>query len=647
MAVSDLVNQTLGQFHIRREIGRGGMAVVYEAYQPALQRNVALKVLPPQFAHDQAFIERFRHEAIAAAKLHHPNIISIYDVGQTGDLNYIVMELLEGTVLSSLIRQGPVPPARVSKIIEQVASALDYAHQQGFIHRDIKPSNIMVGRNDHVTLMDFGIAKALTGARLTQTGMVVGTPEYMSPEQVTGEELDHRTDVYALGIVAYEMLTGQAPFTGTTASVLYKQAHEPPPPLRAHVPGLSPAIENVILRALAKRREERYATAGQFAQSLTAAVAGRAVAPPPTTRPTARAPQPRSSMNWLPWAIGGGAVVLMLCAVIAAVIAIGSAGRPPSPTATLPATPFTQIAHATQTMPSFQSTPVNTPIPPSPVSLPTASPPSKPAYGWPVLAYASGARGVWKIMLLDLTTGQARPLPNQPANSGVPAWSRDHKRLAFRSQASGSWQIYIINADGTDLRQVTRRGNNYEPNWSPDGTQLVFVSDRDGNKELYVVNINTGQETRLTQNNLLDDDPNWSPDGSQIVFERRDNNCYNIYVIRPDGSAERALTSYSDSECNWASTPAWSPDGQWIAYEQSFMGQGYRLKVMAADGSSARWVTRGGAEGVNDVRPAWSPDGKWIAFSSDRSGDDGIYIIPADGGDMQRVDTTGGFDPAW
>ena len=275
--MDDLVNKTLGQFQITRELGRGGMAVVYEAYQPALQRKVALKVLPPSLAQDD-FVRRFQHEAIAAAGLRHPNIVTIYDVGSEDRYNYIVMEFLEGRPLSDVIRTGgSLPLARICKIIEQVAQALDYAHQHGFIHRDIKPSNVMLDQADHATLTDFGIARALTGTHLTQTGTLIGTPEYMSPEQVTGEEIDARTDVYSLGIVAYEMVTGQVPFSGTTASVLYKQANTPPPPLRTHVPGVNPTVENVILRALAKRRDERYATAGQFAQALIAATASQPV----------------------------------------------------------------------------------------------------------------------------------------------------------------------------------------------------------------------------------------------------------------------------------------------------------------------------------------------------------------------------------
>ncbi len=362
MDADDLINKTVGQFQIECELGRGGMAVVYKAYQAALQRTVAIKVLPRHFAHDPAFIQRFRQEAIAAAKLRHPHIITIHDVGQSDDLNYIVMELIEGASLASLVRQGPMPPSRVSKLVEQVAQALDYAHQQGFIHRDIKPGNIMASANDHATLMDFGIAKALSGARLTQTGVAIGTPEYMSPEQVTGGDIDGRTDVYSLGIVAYEMLTGQVPFSGTTATVLYKQANEPPSPLRSHIPSLSASVENVILRALSKRREERYTTAGQFAQALTAAAAGKPISTQPASgaRPGRRAP-------WLLWALGGGAIIALTLIAVLVGVMIGGAGRstpgPSAQAATAAAAPthtFTPET-ATHVLPDpTQATPTST-----------------------------------------------------------------------------------------------------------------------------------------------------------------------------------------------------------------------------------------------------------------------------------------------
>jgi serine/threonine-protein kinase len=335
MASFNLVGKWLGNYQILEELGRGGMAVVYRAYQPSLNREVALKVLSPQLAFDEQFVERFQREARAAAGLNHPNIVTIYDVGQQDSYHYIVMELLEGQTLRQLIeREGALPPLRTTRIVEQVAGALDYAHQRGFIHRDVKPSNIFVGPGDRVTLTDFGIAKAAWGTRLTQTGTLIGTPEYMSPEQVQGQEASARSDVYALAVVAYQMLSGQVPFEGTTPhAVLYKQVHEAPPSLSSLRPGLPPALEGVLRRGLAKDPAARYASAGAFARALSRAVgapvpvgaAGAAAigasATGPTTMPGTTAAtqleddEPRSLPFWV-WALAAITAVVLIASLV-------------------------------------------------------------------------------------------------------------------------------------------------------------------------------------------------------------------------------------------------------------------------------------------------------------------------------------------
>ena len=352
--MNELVNKTLGQFQITRELGRGGMAVVYQAYQPALQRYVAIKVLPPQLGLDPDFVTRFRHEAIAAARLKHPNIVTVYDVGSEGGVNYIVMELIDGESLASVIRQsGAMPLERAGRILGQVAVALDYAHAQGFVHRDIKPGNVMLGAGDHVTLMDFGIAKALSGTRLTQTGATIGTPEYMSPEQVRGAGVDHRSDIYSLGIVAYEMLTGNVPFSGTTASLLYKQVNEPPP-MEALVLRTPPHVTNAVSRALVKDPTQRFQRASEFAAALSGT---RPVAAPP---PIARtAPRPAATLPptpttvispgkaaWLGWGVAG--LALLAVCVLVAILSVGPLMKLIGGSVT-PAAP-TSAANATRTL---------------------------------------------------------------------------------------------------------------------------------------------------------------------------------------------------------------------------------------------------------------------------------------------------------
>ncbi|NBD36680.1 MAG: protein kinase, partial [Chloroflexi bacterium] len=275
--MNDLIGQHFGQYKILAPIGEGGMGVVYRALDVELKREVAVKVLPLDLARDREFVARFMREAETAAGLDHPNIVTIYNVGHQDGIYYLAMQLLSGQALNQMLRQGePLSPSRVVHIIKQLASAVDYAHERDIIHRDIKPANIMVGADDYVTLMDFGIAKALSRSKITRTGTMIGTPEYMAPEQFTGEPVDARSDVYALSIVLYEMLTGCVPFTGETpVAISHGHVYQQPTPLRHQNPHISPAVERVVLRGLAKRPEARYASAGALAQALQAALEGR------------------------------------------------------------------------------------------------------------------------------------------------------------------------------------------------------------------------------------------------------------------------------------------------------------------------------------------------------------------------------------
>jgi tetratricopeptide (TPR) repeat protein/tRNA A-37 threonylcarbamoyl transferase component Bud32 len=267
----ELIGQTLGGYRILEQIGRGGMATVYKAFQPSLDRNVAIKILPAYYAEqDETFIKRFRLEARAVARLRHPNILIVHDYGEQDGTTFIAMEYVEAGTLTERLGQ-PMPLPEIEVILRQVAAALGYAHEQGVIHRDVKPSNILLPKPDWPLLTDFGLAKIVGGAHLTQTGTIAGTPAYMSPEQGRGEKLDHRTDLYSLGIVLYEMATGVVPFTAETPmAVIVKHIIEPLPLPRAINPELPEAVERVILKALAKDPSDRFAQAGEMAQAFSA-----------------------------------------------------------------------------------------------------------------------------------------------------------------------------------------------------------------------------------------------------------------------------------------------------------------------------------------------------------------------------------------
>ncbi|HEY0735354.1 MAG TPA: protein kinase [Herpetosiphonaceae bacterium] len=305
MRLNDLLNRQLGPYRIEALIGRGGMAAVYRAFDTRLQRYVALKMLYPQYLADTDIVERFRREAITAAQLDHPYIAPIYDVGEDDGLVYLAMKLLPGPSLADVLqREQHLPPERVAALIQQIASALDEAHQHGIIHRDIKPGNVLLDSRGNAILTDFGIAKSLDAPSLTESSVIVGTPDYIAPEQINprlapGGKIDHRADLYSLGAMIYRMVTGRRPFDGPSQTVLLAHLHDSPPPPSEGLPSLPPGVDAVIARAMAKHPEERYSTATELAHALSDSLGDSTevgvVFPPaairrdPHTRPTTQA----------------------------------------------------------------------------------------------------------------------------------------------------------------------------------------------------------------------------------------------------------------------------------------------------------------------------------------------------------------------
>lgn len=268
------------RYEMVRHIARGGMAQVYLARDQLLDRPVALKVLFPELSVDHSFVERFRREAKAAANLSHPNIVSVYDWGQGDSTYYIVMEYVNGPTLSSMLKQGPLEPERAAAIAASVAAALDFAHRRGVIHRDVKPGNVLIDDRAQVKVADFGIARAVgTSEDLTQTGSVMGTATYFSPEQAQGYAVDPRSDVYSLGVVLYEMVTGRPPFSGDNpVSIAYKHVKEPPPRPSSVNRAVPAALEAIILKAMAKEPEARYQSAEDMRADLVRFTNGQPVA---------------------------------------------------------------------------------------------------------------------------------------------------------------------------------------------------------------------------------------------------------------------------------------------------------------------------------------------------------------------------------
>ncbi|MDQ2807440.1 MAG: protein kinase, partial [Chloroflexota bacterium] len=290
-----------GRYEIQSVLGGGGMALVYRARDRVLNRTVAVKVLRDQYAGDPLFQQRFTREAQAAGALSHPNIVSVYDVGQDGALPYIVMEYVPGNTLRDLIEQkGPLPVAQAIEIGAGILAALEYAHRNGLIHRDIKPSNVLITPQGMIKVVDFGIAKGAGDLSLTSAGTALGTAAYLSPEQARGEGALVQSDLYAAGVTLYEMLTCRTPFASDSdVGLAYKHINEAPPPLRQFNPAVPPQLEAIIMRALAKNPQARFGSAAEmegalrnyaaFGAQRTAAVP---MVPPPVVTTVRPAPVP-------------------------------------------------------------------------------------------------------------------------------------------------------------------------------------------------------------------------------------------------------------------------------------------------------------------------------------------------------------------
>ncbi len=418
-----------GRYEVGRLLGTGGMAEVYEGHDRLLARRVAIKILLAQYAHDPAFLERFRREAQAAASLSHPNIVSVFDTGSDGDTWFIVMELVAGNTLRDLIHlHGPVHPARAAEICSEVAGALAVAHARGIVHRDVKPGNVMLTTEGKVKVMDFGIARATAVPSITQTSAVVGTAQYIAPEQAQGLEADARSDLYSLGCCLYEMVTGQVPFTGPTpVAIAYRHIQEDPTPPRALNASVPVPLERVCLKAMAKRPEDRYQTAAEMQRDLervrvgepvTAALprasqqttrAMGAAGPGPADRPTTvldRTSTPTRSHRYgaetaAPPAARprrGRAVLFALATILLAVVVAWAVVRavqvPQVPATTLPPISTEPPTPSSTLEPTTSQQPTTTEAPSTTVAPTTAAPATAPPTTAATLVQVPDTRGM-------------------------------------------------------------------------------------------------------------------------------------------------------------------------------------------------------------------------------------------------------------
>lgn len=571
------------------------MATVYKAYQPAMDRHVAVKVIVPHFASDDSFLKRFRREAKAIAQLQHAHILPVHDYGEAEGRPYLVMRFLEAGTLKDHMAERPLSLSEVNHIIGQVGSALDYAHRMGIVHRDVKPSNVLLDAEGDAFLTDFGLAKMMeVSVRLTETGVGIGTPAYMSPEQGKGAQVDSRSDVYSLGVMLYEMVTGRAPYEAETPlAVVLKHIQSPLPLPRSVRPDLPEEIERVILRGLAKEPDDRFQTAGGMVRALDAAARAadasartEAVAPELPPEPSAVPPvQPAVSVQRLlpAW---GAQVLACAVGIIALVLLFLVLSRVPL---------RVQISGGqVEVVRVIEETPVVTV---APTSLPTSKP--------------------------QPTSVAVTPAP---LGQGERLGSCGDDLCIFDAQGS------FTSLGLSEAYTITQR----VPTWSPDGSRIIFsgchkedVPDSsECSDDLYMVDRDGANVTPLVRSpdrSLFH--PAWSPDGEWIAFH--DNSA--VAIVRPDGTDERILVP-GGMLCPEAF--AWSPDSRRIAWlgELGICGTGELRYVWVAnlDGSQMNTIFHM-KDHLKDQQLthhiAWSPDGKSVAIMLT---DGTSYLIDAD-----------------
>lgn len=686
----------LGRYEIQSLIGSGGMAIVYQGFDHTLQRLVAIKLLSQVAAAQPGLADRFQQEARLIARLHHPHIVQVYDFGEHNGITYMVEELLPGPTLAAQIkdqatRGGHFSREQVLTIAQHLASALDAAHKAGIIHRDVKPGNAIWNANGLLVLTDFGIARQmLSEAKHTQTGMVVGTPDYLSPEQAQGLPLTPASDIYALGVVLYEVLAGKVPFTGETPMrVVIGHIQTPPPPLLTMRPDLPPPVDAVIQRALSKEPTARYSSASELANALHQAwSAAPATIPLPVTNiheqttrlwedaprqpvPPARPPEPpvstvppvpptprtaRAEPAAAEYAAAGGGrfPVALVAGVLLVLLVLGgialAMGMSSDTAITATATPL--VATAPVLEPSPESAPTSEELPPSPEPAPTDEPtaapePTTPPPSGPVpsgqLAFSTGRDGNQQIYVMNADGSGARNVSNSAGNDYAPAWSPGGQQIAFHSSRDGNDEIYVMDADGSNQRRLTENDwHDREPVWSPDGRSMAFWSQPYGNWDIYLMDANGNNRRPLADAYADDFEPAWSPDGSQVAFTSNRDGNDEIYVINADGSGLRNLTSSPAND----KLAVWSPDGGALVFMSERDGNA-EIYVMDSDGSNQRNLSDSPA--TEDTQPAWSPDGQFIVFTSDRDGNTEIYIMQRDGSNPRRLteSTAEDWDAAW
>ncbi|MCI0392801.1 MAG: serine/threonine-protein kinase [Acidobacteria bacterium] len=633
---SPIAGSQLGVYQLLEPLGRGGMGEVYLALDTRLGRKVALKLLPAAFTTDAVRVQRFAQEARAASALNHPNIITIHEIGEvrtgTGDTHYIVTEYVEGETLRQRMTNAPQGRLSLEEALDvavQIAAALDTAHEAGIAHRDIKPENVMVRRDGIVKVLDFGLAKltepaspvldsqAPTLARnSTEAGVVMGTPRYMSPEQARGEKVDLRTDIFSLGAMLYEMVTGRRPFDGGTVSdVIAEILKSEPPPLTEARPEMPPELQRIVSKALAKERGERYQAINDLdadleslkkelefktAQALTFEDASRG------RRLTANTRRSRAVLLVIP--------SLLLIAVAALLLAWLAYRYSPS-----------HDNFESEILPQLKTTLVDSwkPEPEQARAVLSSSPDGN------LLAFAKVRNGQADIYIKQINGGEARNLTNDAWNDFSPIWSPDGRRVAYISVRDGKVQVRLVHFGGDGQLLCTLKVLPiWLTSWTRDGALIYYEAERN----LYALDVASGESRRLTDfpEDSTKSEFVVSADNQWLAYHESVANATHLFVTPLAGGAPVQVTH--EGEAN--TTAFWLPDGERLIYSSRRNGVN-QICVAFRDGRKTIQITFG-----HEAMVPWdvTPDGRKIFYIAEREESD-LYLLDARTGVERRFST--------
>lgn len=593
------IKPEIGPYRIVCRIGAGGMGEVYLAEDTRLRRKVALKTFTRAVIGGADARKRLLREARAIAALNHPNIAAIYDIIDTEERTHIVMEYVPGETLAARIAGGPLIPEEVIKVGIQLSEALATAHARGVIHRDLKPSNLLLTPEGTVKILDFGLARiervhslgsdSMLSSDLTPEGRLVGTPPYLPPEHILGSGLDARSDIYSLGVVLFEALTGRRPFEGKDPHSLAKAiVSGPTPSVRDLNPAVPADLDALVSRTMAKDPQHRHASASQVAEELRQlAVSG--------TRPTLSAD---FQSPWMPWGFRALSTALVVIGVVAAgVIVVRRSLASPLPSST---------PHQVTSARGWEAEPALSP-------------------DGSLIAYTSDEAGQPDIWLLDSHEGSTLRLTNDPAVEGSPSWFPDGTALAFVSNRGGRSSVWKVpRLGGSPILLVA---NAADPAVSPNGRHIAFTRQGPRGSRIFEAALGDHESIRRLTSDAdglwSHRHPAWSPDGESLCYSAQQD----LWIVASGGGPARRLTRDDevDTEC------VWSPSGRYV-YFSSYRGGTLAIWRVPSKGGPAERVTQGGSE----AHPSLSRDGRRLAYSTFLRNPD-IVLRDMTTGEEQRI----------